>query len=514
MPHQSPSTTATSRLVYTTNYHLPTFDTVLTNSVRPSYQVVNPHFPLPHMQSANLQHLPPSSVPPPAEPLTQFCPSSNHQTFLPVTQPIAAHPDICFATNTEWLTRTFPNPATECPPMLQPLCINQPIQQSITSAPTVPVVSTQHPFAASCIKLPPVQIPKFDGDPLAFHDWIIIFKASVHENRSISQSHRITYLQNSVSGKAKDLIRGYSCTPAFYNVALAELESRFGSPQHVVTAYIRRLESWQKMSSLNHTLVSFSTFLKQLIQTFHNLHFTAHLHSSTVLTLAKEKLPHHLLLKWTEHTVRNNMSTPTLLDFQQWLDIQAKVLETLEPASDNSNDNERSSSTAAPKLSKIKSLACPICAAPHFVYNCPQYASASINEKLQKVKDLKVCYNCLRNSHLKPDCPSKIRCQEPNCGASHHTSLHTQLRKDLRNVNEKNLSTYSFLAVSSKSDIQNNDHDTGTSTQFQRSQNQKSSRQPQFNAAAIDTFPKDLFSFFKLSPFPSSMETKRLIHMP
>ena len=279
------------------------------------------------MQSANLQHLPLSSVPPPAETLTQFCPSSNHQIFLPVTQPTAAHPDICFATNTEWITRTFPNPATESHPMLHSRCnpvlqdqlhfINQPIQQSVTSAPTVPVISAQHTFAASCIKLPHVQIPKFDGDPLAFHDWINIFEASVHNNRSISQTHRITYLRNSVSGKAKDLIPGYSCNPAFYNVALAELESRFGSPQHVVTAYLRRLESWQKMSSLNHTLVSFSTFLKQLIQTFHNLHFTADLHSSTVLALAKEKLPHHLLLKWTDHTVRNNMSTPTLLDFQQ-----------------------------------------------------------------------------------------------------------------------------------------------------------------------------------------------------
>ena len=73
--------------------------------------------------------------------------------------------------------------------------------------------------------------------------------------------------------------------------------SRFGSPQHVVTVYIRRLESWQKISPLNHTLVSFSTFLKQLIQTFHNLNFTADLHSSTVLRLAKEKLvAHHLLL--------------------------------------------------------------------------------------------------------------------------------------------------------------------------------------------------------------------------
>ena len=67
----------------------------------------------------------------------------------------------------------------------------------------------------ACIKLPPIQIPQFDGDPLAFHDWINIFKAYVHENTSISQTHRITYLQNSVSGKTKDFIRGYSCKPAF-----------------------------------------------------------------------------------------------------------------------------------------------------------------------------------------------------------------------------------------------------------------------------------------------------------
>ena len=165
------------------------------------------------------------------------------------------------------------------------------------------------------MKLPPVQIPKFDGDPHAFHDWINIFKASVHDNRSVSHTQRITYLQNIVSGKAKDLNRGYSCYPAFNNVALAELESRFGSPQDVVTAYIRRLESLQNRQ--NHNLVSFYTILKQLIQTFYNLHFTADPHSSTVLTLAKENLPHHLLLKWTEDTVRNHMSTPTLLIFQQ-----------------------------------------------------------------------------------------------------------------------------------------------------------------------------------------------------
>ena len=64
LPHHSPSTTATSRIVYTTyhslhHYHLPTFDTVLTNSVRPSYQVVNSHFPLPPCKAPifNIFHL-------------------------------------------------------------------------------------------------------------------------------------------------------------------------------------------------------------------------------------------------------------------------------------------------------------------------------------------------------------------------------------------------------------------------------------------------------------------------
>ena len=491
----------TSRLVYTTNYHIPTFDTVLTDSVHPSYQVVNPHFALPHMQSANLQHLPPSSVPPPAETLTQFCPSSNHQTFVTVTQPIAAHPDICFAANTKWTTRTFPNPATECPPMLhsrcnpvlqdQPHFINQPIGQSLTSAPTVPVVSAQHPFAASCIKRRLVQIPKLDGDPLAFHDWINIFKASVHENRSISQTHRITYLQNSVSGNAKDLIRGYSCNPAFYNVALAELESRFGSPQRVVTAYI--LESWQKMSSLNHTLVSFSTFLKQLIQTFHNLHFNADLHSSTVLTLAKEKLPHHLLLKWTEHTVRNNMSTPTLLDFQQWLDIQAKILETLEPACDRSNEHHLTKDIEN-QISCLSNLCCSAL--------CLQMPPVRVRfyerktSKGQRPQDMLQLFEQLPLETRLPIQNSLSRTQL--WSFSSHLSPHTT-PKDLRNVNEKNLSTYK-KSVSSKSDLQNNDHDAATSTQFQRSQNQKSSRQPQSNAAAIDKFPTDFFSVLQIIP--------------
>ena len=40
------------------------------------------------------------------------------------------------------------------------------------------------------IKLPPLQLPMFDGDPLQYHDWIYTFKAAVHSNMSMTDTHR------------------------------------------------------------------------------------------------------------------------------------------------------------------------------------------------------------------------------------------------------------------------------------------------------------------------------------
>ena len=60
---------------------------------------------------------------------------------------------------------------------------------------------------------------------MAYHDWINMFQATVDRNHEISDTNRMTYLQDSVSGKAKALIKGYSCNPAFYKAALRDLQN-------------------------------------------------------------------------------------------------------------------------------------------------------------------------------------------------------------------------------------------------------------------------------------------------
>ena len=65
------------------------------------------------------------------------------------------------------------------------------------------------------VKLPRIKLPNYDGDPMAYHDWINMFQATVDRNHAISDTHRMTYLQDSVSGKAKALIIGTHVTLLF-----------------------------------------------------------------------------------------------------------------------------------------------------------------------------------------------------------------------------------------------------------------------------------------------------------
>ena len=104
---------------------------------------------------------------------------------------------------------------------------------------------------------------------MKYHEWINIFFNLVHNNTSLTDTHRITYLQNSVVGKAKEKIQAYSFDPAYYAIALKELMDPFGDPSIVVNAFINQLEAWRPNNDYNkQNFASFASFLKRLVQAF------------------------------------------------------------------------------------------------------------------------------------------------------------------------------------------------------------------------------------------------------
>ena len=356
-------------------------------------------------------------------------------------------------------------PSSYIPPLPQPtpnVLFHQPQQPFPSSYPVYPnVVQPQQPPA---IKLPPIRLPTFDGNPLQYHDWINTFNATVHNNPSITDTHRITYLQNSVTGKAKDLIKGYSYNPVFYTEALNDITKRFGDPDYIISSYITKLEQFPRAKHHDsNSLTNFTTFLKEFTRTFTTLNFTSDLTSSAVLRLAKEKLPDNLLFKWTEHAIRRALDKPSLVDFQEWLDVHAAVYDKMQmslPSSSHTNSNKQPRTTSSLPTSTVQrniltnTKLCPSCQQSHVITQCPTYISAEPKKRLQIVRDCNLCTNCLSVTHKRNDCASKNRCRTPDCGGFHHTSLHDPnlVKKTTKSSNTQQLTDQEAASPISPSD--------------------------------------------------------------
>ena len=104
----------------------------------------------------------------------------------------------------------------------------------------------------------------------------------------------------------------------------------FGDPSIVVNLFINQLEAWRPNNDYNkQNFVSFASFLKPLVQAFEYLGFKADLQSSTLIKKAKEKIPHNILIKWTEYTITSIGNQPTVSDFQKRLEVQAQVYDKI-----------------------------------------------------------------------------------------------------------------------------------------------------------------------------------------
>ena len=207
------------------------------------------------------------------------------------------------------------------------------------------------------------------------------------------------------------------------------------------------------------------------MQAFQYLGYTADLQSSTLTKKAKEKVPHNILLKWTEHTVTSIETPTTLVEFQKWLEVQAHVYDKINRENfkqnnlrrnnfnnswnSNVSDNHarklstqisgspaqptnRNQSTTISSSDAIKPPRAPpfpllnnvnqrkrFCekyCGKHILATCPDYQKCSPSQRFGTVSKRNLCSNCLSNKHKKQNCPSTKRCQ--TCSGYHHTTLH------------------------------------------------------------------------------------------
>ena len=88
------------------------------------------------------------------------------------------------------------------------------IAQEYLSKPSIPKEDEQATSgSAECkgshLKLPKLELPKFDGDVFKFQNFWDLFEAAVHDNDNVPDVQKFTYLRSALVGVAYHTIEGF-----------------------------------------------------------------------------------------------------------------------------------------------------------------------------------------------------------------------------------------------------------------------------------------------------------------
>lgn len=282
------------------------------------------------------------------------------------------------------------------------------------------------------IKLPTIKLPIFTGryqEWLEFHD---TYKSLIHDNTTIPKIHKFHYLRNSLKDNAALIIKSLEFSSDNYDVAWDLLCNRYHNDRILINNHIQELFNIQPVveessKALRNTIDSVNKNLRAL----KTLKLPTEHWDMIIIHMVTSKLDSSTIRDWEKE--RNNIThLPTLHDFNKFLKNRADILETVEESSTHKKQQQtqrrhsdithnRPKTFLVSQTQKQARFKCPVCKGHHTIYQCTKFKSMPIETRIEQVKQLNLCTNCLRSGHDEQRCRlSSCRL----CTQRHNTMLH------------------------------------------------------------------------------------------
>ena len=150
----------------------------------------------------------------------------------------------------------------------------------------------------SHLKLPKLELPKFDGDVLKFQNFGDLFEAAVHDNDNVPDVQKFTYLRSALEGVAFHTIEGFEVTSANYHHAVDALKHRCRK-RIIISSLVKSIVQLEPRSNEGvASLRDLHDTLKNRIRALQALGERPMTHSCILLPIMETKLPPELSEKW------------------------------------------------------------------------------------------------------------------------------------------------------------------------------------------------------------------------
>ena len=293
------------------------------------------------------------------------------------------------------------------------------------------------------VRLPKLELPSFSGDILSWQSFWESFRVTVDDS-DLPDISKFTYLRSLLKDGASTVLDGLSVTADNYRVAKELLEDRFGQRELIIYAHVQALIEL-KQNDKDLSVRELRGLYEKIIghvRSLESLHVSSKQYGIILTPMIVSCLPCKLKLEWAKEDPKNMFDLDCLMDF---LKENLEGLERSEQFSQTtkfksvSKDEPKGgpkgkgtykggpSSKGSEKKATASALhvtsdnKCSFCDKSHKTEDCYQLVSLNYEDRMQKIKEARLCFRCVRPGHTKYNCRSFVTCSI--CGSRNHTKL-------------------------------------------------------------------------------------------
>lgn len=289
----------------------------------------------------------------------------------------------------------------------------------------------------SPIMLQRIEVPPFSGSLKEWPTFIELFTNLVDKNPRVSDTEKFYYLITLLKGEPLLLVRTLPLIGSNYKIAIDNLRARYDCKRSLATLYYTELVNASVMQKGSpEELRKLMCIFKENVAALKNMKMPTDSWCFVLLNMVLSKLDSKTRASF--ETKFSDIEMPSYCQLMDFLENHCKAAEALHLGSTATNKIQ-STSTAKPNFNVNKrttlvaqlntddnspSNPCILCSAAHQLYRCSAFLSKSVDDRINIVRQNRICYNCLSNSHFSRNCKSKMNCR--TCKRFHHSLLHRQ----------------------------------------------------------------------------------------
>lgn len=314
-------------------------------------------------------------------------------------------------------------------------------ETKLANVPSKDDLSSDNLHTSVSLKLPEIQLPKFDGSELGWLDFRGIYLDLIHSNNNLSNIAKYHYLVSCIrDGKAYKFVQSLSISNENYPVAWKNLTDHYNNEFIIKKSHMKRLYDIKK--PVENSSSSLQSFLDTVVK-----HYNALKALKVPVDAWDLFLIHHLCDRLDDSSKIEIITKSPVMDiltfdkFVEILKLRCKILDAKRSSNLNASNTDftNKSSSNTNRSNKFSShtdrfgkptgvmvaqgLTCVFCKGNHSLDYCSQFRDHKISpqDRYNIIKKYNLCTNCLIDNHRTMEC-SKPCCSF--CSLKHHSLLH------------------------------------------------------------------------------------------